>query len=49
LGVGQVDRDAVGTLVSNLGAMGDVIWLVYHTQTEVLPSNISAFAKNWPK
>ncbi|MFO0898972.1 MAG: hypothetical protein U0836_16230 [Pirellulales bacterium] len=41
--LGQVDPDAVGTLVSNLGAVGAVIWLVYHTQTKVLPSIVSEF------
>jgi hypothetical protein len=41
--LGQVDPDAVGTLVSNLGTVGAVIWLVYHTQTKVLPSIVSEF------
>jgi hypothetical protein len=41
--LGQVDPDAVGTLVSNLGAVGAVIWLVYHTQTKVLPSIVQDF------
>jgi hypothetical protein len=39
----QVDTNAVGTLVGNLGAVGAVIWLVYHTQTKVLPSIVQDF------
>lgn len=33
----------MGTLVGNLGAVGAVIWRVYHTQTKVLPSIVQDF------